>query len=251
MASQPTVVHEWAGRPWSVRRASARLPAVNYWPFGRWFLSALVALLLAVVVLVAVNAVTYVYGRLGLSPGAAFALLFASLLGSAVNIPLARLPGRTERFDEIVIVFGVPYIIPTLERTDEVVVAVNLGGALIPAALSVYLFAHDDLLGPGLVAVSVVTVVTYLVARRVPGVGIVVPSLVPPIAAIVVAWVLGGHSVAAVAYVGGTLGTLIGGDLLNLRGVRELGAPVVSIGGAGTFDGVFLTGILAVLLAGI
>jgi hypothetical protein len=31
--------------------------------------------------------------------------------------------------------------------------------------------------------------------------------------------------------------------------VRRLGAPVVSIGGAGTFDGVFLTGIVAVLLA--
>jgi uncharacterized membrane protein len=28
-----------------------------------------------------------------------------------------------------------------------------------------------------------------------------------------------------------------------------LGAPVASIGGAGTFEGVFLTGIVAVLLA--
>jgi uncharacterized membrane protein len=31
--------------------------------------------------------------------------------------------------------------------------------------------------------------------------------------------------------------------------VHGLGAPVASIGGAGTFDGIFLTGILAVLLA--
>jgi uncharacterized membrane protein len=28
-----------------------------------------------------------------------------------------------------------------------------------------------------------------------------------------------------------------------------MGAPVASIGGAGTFDGIFLTGILAVLIA--
>jgi uncharacterized membrane protein len=43
--------------------------------------------------------------------------------------------------------------------------------------------------------------------------------------------------------------TLIGADLLNLDAVRGLGAPVASIGGAGTFDGIFLTGIMAVLLA--
>ena len=56
-------------------------------------------------------------------------------------------------------------------------------------------------------------------------------------------------NVAAVAYVSGTLGTLIGADLLNLSRIQGLGAPVVSIGGAGTFDGIFLTGIVAVLLA--
>lgn len=53
----------------------------------------------------------------------------------------------------------------------------------------------------------------------------------------------------AVAYVSGSMGALIGADLLNLGRVAEMGAPVLSIGGAGTFDGVFLTGILAGLLA--
>ena len=52
-----------------------------------------------------------------------------------------------------------------------------------------------------------------------------------------------------IAYVSGTLGTLIGADLLHLRQISKLNAPVVSIGGAGTFDGIFLTGILAVLLS--
>jgi len=54
---------------------------------------------------------------------------------------------------------------------------------------------------------------------------------------------------APLAYISGCLGTLIGADLLNLRVMGELGASIASIGGAGTFDGVFLTGILAVLLA--
>ena len=53
-----------------------------------------------------------------------------------------------------------------------------------------------------------------------------------------------------IAYVSGSLGTLIGADLLNLHRIAYLGAPVASIGGAGTFDGVFLTGIVAILLAG-
>jgi uncharacterized membrane protein len=57
--------------------------------------------------------------------------------------------------------------------------------------------------------------------------------------------------IQVIAYMGGVLGTLIGADLNNLGRVADLGAPVVSIGGAGTFDGVFLTGILAVLLAGL
>ena len=55
---------------------------------------------------------------------------------------------------------------------------------------------------------------------------------------------------APLAYIAGSLGTLIGADLTNLDKVRGLGAPVASIGGAGTFDGIFLTGILAVLFAG-
>ena len=45
------------------------------------------------------------------------------------------------------------------------------------------------------------------------------------------------------------MGTLIGADIMNLGKIQGLGAPVASIGGAGTFDGVFLVGIVAVLLA--
>ena len=50
------------------------------------------------------------------------------------------------------------------------------------------------------------------------------------------------------AYISGTLGVLIGADLMRLRDVRKLATPFASIGGAGTFDGIFLTGIIAVLL---
>jgi len=53
------------------------------------------------------------------------------------------------------------------------------------------------------------------------------------------------------AYIAGSLGTLVGADLLNLGKIRGLGAPVASIGGAGKFDGIFLAGIVGVVLAGI
>jgi uncharacterized membrane protein len=75
------------------------------------------------------------------------------------------------------------------------------------------------------------------------------PTFVAPVTAAVAATFLAPAAAPAVAYVGGTLGTLLGADVLNLGRIRGIGAPIASIGGAGTFDGIFLTGVLAVLLA--
>jgi uncharacterized membrane protein len=94
--------------------------------------------------------------------------------------------------------------------------------------------------------------VVHRSARPIPGVGIATPMFIPPIVAAIVGSLLSGglpHHASAIAYISGVLGTLIGADLMNLRRLSELGAPVASIGGAGTFDGIFLTGIVAVLLA--
>ena len=129
------------------------------------------------------------------------------------------------------------------------VIAVNIGGAVIPTLLSLYLLLKNRIWSSAAVATLVMTFVCYSLAQPVPGIGIAIPSLVPPIIAATVALLVARANVATVAYVSGSLGTLIGADLLNLGKVQGLGAPVVSIGGAGTFDGVFLTGILAVLLA--
>jgi uncharacterized membrane protein len=56
------------------------------------------------------------------------------------------------------------------------------------------------------------------------------------------------HS-APLAYADGTLGVLIGADLARLQDIRHLGTPLAAIGGAGAFDGIFITGIVAALLA--
>jgi uncharacterized membrane protein len=174
----------------------------------------------------------------------------ACLIGSAVNIPVARLSSRAVRIEPYISVFGLRYYVPVL-RKRTTVLAVNLGGALIPAALPAYLIAHDHLGLPALAAVALVAALVYLVAKPAPGLGIAMPAELPGLFAVIVAAAFHPVAIAALAYVGGTLGTLAGADLPNLGKVRKLGAPVASIGGAGTFDGIFVAGITAVLLAAV
>jgi uncharacterized membrane protein len=189
--------------------------------------------------------------------GYAFLLLFLCLVGSNINIPLTTL--KTEvpiPNDNFIRVFGVKYRIPFKESfISKTTVAVNVGGAVIPTLVSVYLlYMYPEALIYCIYGIVIVALVTKTVARPVKGVGIVTPALVPPLVAALSSILIISQSPAhpgfifIIAYTGGTLGTLIGADLLNLRGISKIGAPVVSIGGAGTFDGVFLAGIIAVLL---
>lgn len=210
----------------------------------------LLFLLLAVtLVLIELDLVTFAYERLGLHHRAAIALLLATLVGSAINIPVARFREQTVVSDRVVSAFGVRYVVPVVEDWPGTVIAVNLGGALLPAVLSAYL-VHQVGHSSRLVLVALlVAAVTHRAARVEPGVGVVVPIIIPPAAAALLAWLIAPEVRAAAAYVGGTIGTLVGADLLNLRGMRGSGAAVASIGGAGTFDGIFVTGIVAVLLA--
>ena len=220
-----------------------------YVPLGWAFFAALVIVGLLVISLVALDALSYVYHRIGISLGWMAIIMAAALLGSVINIPVARLRAEVRQTSTTVTVFGVTYRIPVAVRTRSTTIAVNVGGAIVPTAVAIYLISHDRLPLAALFATLIVTAVVFAVARPVAGVGIVTPSLVPPLVAALAAIWLGGHFVAAVAYVAGTFGTLVGADLLNLPRVRSLQAPMVSIGGAGTFDGVFLTGLVAVLLA--
>jgi uncharacterized membrane protein len=214
---------------------------------------ALVGVLAAILALVAtvllVGTVTFVSRRLGLSAAGAIAALGASLLGSWINIPLARVVSVPPPQIREIRVFGVRYLVVPISPPHETIIAVNVGGAVLPTALSLYVLVSAGSWGPALAAVAIVTAVAFLAARPVPGVGIVLPTLLTPVVAAVCAVTLAPSHSAAVAYAAGTLGTLIGADLLHLRHVERLGAPVASIGGAGTFDGIFVSGIVAVLLA--
>jgi uncharacterized membrane protein len=115
--------------------------------------------------------------------------------------------------------------------------------------LSLYLALKNRLVMKSALAVAAVALVTHHLAQPVRGVGITLPIFIPPIVAVVCSLLLSWRQAGPLAYVGGSMGTLIGADLMNLGRIQGLGAPVASIGGAGTFDGVFLVGIVAVLLA--
>jgi uncharacterized membrane protein len=167
------------------------------------------------------------------------------------RVPIAELPERDVKSGVEVSFFGMQYVVPTVVEWPGTVIAVNVGGAVIPGVLSLYLLFKNRMWLSGLIATAVITAIVHMLAYPVPGVGIAVPVFVPPVATALVALLLARENAAALAYVSGSLGTLVGADLLNLDAVRGLGAPVASIGGAGTFDGIFLTGIMAVLLAGI
>jgi uncharacterized membrane protein len=219
----------------------------HYFPLALPFLLALFALLAAVVLLVELRILGYVYERMGVDQRSILALLVLSLLGSYVNIPVARLPAERIVSDVVVSVWGVPHVVPAVRDWPGTIVAVNLGGAVIPTLLAIFLMVRNRVYLRSLVAVAVVAAAVHAVARPVPGVGITTPTLVPPLVAAGVALLSREHT-PPIAFIAGTLGTLIGADLMNLGRVAGLGAPVASIGGAGTFDGIFLSGILAVLL---
>lgn len=223
-------------------------PEFIYWPLAAPFLLAAGLIVTLLVAFLLVGVFSYALGRLGISPGTASLVLLACLIGSAVNIPVTRLSSRAVRMEPYISVFGLRYFVPVIRRRATVL-AVNLGGAVVPAVLSAYLIAHDHLGLAALAAVALVAGLVYRVARPVHGLGIAVPALLPGLFAVLAAVLFHPVAIAALAYVAGTLGTLIGADLANLGRVQKLGAPVASIGGAGTFDGIFLAGITAVLLA--
>jgi uncharacterized membrane protein len=175
----------------------------------------------------------HTFGKLGLSPGEIAVIIWASLVGSLLNIPIAP--------------FGDGFI------------GINIGGAVVPIVLSAYLIRRKGLpINEVLVGILAVALVSYLVTTYDPEIGVYATFpwyLLPPFTAFLVAafafWHQRPHS-AALAYVSGVIGTLIGADLFRLPEILAGPAPgaggILSIGGAGVFDMVFLSGILAVTM---
>ena len=199
---------------------------------------------------------------LGLSSSTAALILLLSLFGSYFNIPILELlsyhPIVKERYVHF---FGFSLIIPNLVWEEQkTIVTINVGGALIPILFSIYLFVTHVLtsvhpflfLTKVVIATLLVTYLIHKIARPIRGIGIAMPGIFGATITAVISIIIASFgeycNVTVIAYIAGTLGALIGADFLNLKKIPELGAPVVSIGGAGTFDGVFLNGLFSILL---
>jgi uncharacterized membrane protein len=232
-----------------------------YIPFSPKFLTLLIVILMFGLGSLFFGVVISTFMKIGFSARDAFLILLVSLLGSGVNIPVAILKSDVPVFRESSVrSFGTTYRIPARKFIkNETLLAINVGGAVIPVLISVYLLSKFPtsmlLAGTG---IAIVAAVTYAVAKPIRGVGIATPALIPPLTAALAAIILTSISQMpecqadqcrfVTAYTGGVMGTLIGADLLNLGKIKNLGAPVASIGGAGTFDGIFLSGFIALLL---
>ena len=219
-----------------------------FFPLTALFIVAFFLFLVFLFIFIQVGLIGYAYERLGISAHFIFPLLLLSLLGSSINIPVTQISGGPVVSQQRVDFFGMRYVIPFIAHHEQTVIAVNVGGAVVPTLISLYLLFTTGLFVRGLLGVAFVSAIVHRLARPVPGVGIAIPMFVPPLIAALTGLLLAPEHAPALAYVAGTMGCLIGADLLNLHRLAGLGAPVASIGGAGTFDGIFFTGIIAVLL---
>jgi uncharacterized membrane protein len=193
--------------------------------------------------------------KLKLDPSTALLVVIGIFLGSPINIPVKRISREESVLSDPLAVFGLSGWWPSLQRIRrETIIAVNVGGCLIPVALAIYETAHLAMTGRqalfGLaVAVLINTGVCFWMAQPVEGVGIAMPGLFPAIVASLSALFLVPDQAPPVAFVAGVLGPLIGADLLHLRDIEKIATGIASIGGAGTFDGIVLSGIVAAYLA--
>ncbi len=179
--------------------------------------------------------------QLGFSVGTGLFLVFLIILGSFIEIPLTKRKAEVirQRF------FG----LIERERVSQSL-TINLGGAVIPLFIVAFLFLTTPFF-PVLSTTMAVTFVSWKFSKVVPGMGVVMPTFIPVITAVITALLLSPESPETVAFIGGVLGVLIGGDLFNLPDVLGQNKGVISIGGAGVFDGIVLVGVISALLAGI
>jgi uncharacterized membrane protein len=207
----------------------------------------LAVVLMFLIAILEVGIVEAAYQKLGMSHRAVTLLLLLSILGSYINIPIATISSPPLIHHHHI--YNLSYIPTLMPHPNDTIIAVNLGGAVIPVLLSAYLLIRIGGVAPAFIATAVVALLVHHFSRIVPGAGIAVPTFIPGFVAAILAILLTRERRPVVAYVAGTIGCLVGADVLNLAAVAQLNAPIASIGGAGTFDGVFVSGVIAVLLA--
>lgn len=202
------------------------------------------------------NLVTGAFVVLGFTEQQALYLLIFSLLGSAINIPVKRWENGTPQNPQVV---NNDFLnrFNRMGQPSGTVLAVNLGGAIIPGAVSLWQVwrlltrfssSHPHGFWLFITVLLINITVSYNIARPVENKGIALPAFIPPVVVTIPSLLFAPSIAPVIAFPAGVLGVLIGADILHLKDIKKMNSPVGSIGGAGTFDGVFLCGIISVFL---
>ncbi len=219
-----------------------------YLPVSLFLFLLLLLLLPFIWIAVAVEVVEIAVAKLGFSPGIAVMIFAAVLFGSMINIPLYRVESTITIIPDFMELWLRQFWgLPLHQVQQQTIVALNVGGGLIPVLVALYQLIRSDTLA--ILAVTViVTIVSYYSAHIVPGIGIQINALNSPLTAALTAVLIAQPQASSVALAGGILGTLIGADLLHLKEIERMSPGVLSIGGAGVFDGIAMCGLFALLL---
>ncbi|MFB6097884.1 MAG: DUF1614 domain-containing protein [Salinibacter sp.] len=192
--------------------------------------------------------------KLGLGPTSSVFVALGIFVGGAINVPVTRIE-QTEMVEYTPTqLLGLDRLLAQpIRRQSYTIIAVNVGGCIVPTALAGYQIGRLAVQAPTtLLALGAALLLNvglcYYFATPVPEQGIAMPPLVPATAAAVAGLLLAPEWAPPIAFSAGVVGPLIGADLLHLDDIAEIGAGMASIGGAGTFDGVVLSGLVATLL---
>jgi uncharacterized membrane protein len=224
-------------------------------PFGCLSISLIFGMLLLLPFILA-DAVMLALAKLGLSPGISLLAVLGIIMGGLINIPVKEVKVRQQTPAIPVRLFGIEYLFPgaLAPPRQYAIIAINLGGCLIPSFIAVYellrIASHGtEALVLATLAISLNIAVCYRFARSVPGVGIAMRPFIPALVAALSAIILMPDFAPPLAFTAGVIGPLVGADLLHLDHMSRDTPGVASIGGAGTFDGIVLSGLVATLLA--
>ena len=96
------------------------------------------------------------FTKLGLSPQGAMLLFVFSLVGSVINIPVSKHKIIVEEKPEMLL----PFLFYYPPRVRHQVIAVNVGGAVIPTIFALYLLGKAPFVAT-LICTAIVTPVSY------------------------------------------------------------------------------------------
>lgn len=192
--------------------------------------------------------------NIGINPLIAFTVTMTSLATSPINIMVAEVTYYSMPFPDFIKLFPI-----FIQRVDKLFIELNVGGSLIPVLISIYLILRY-LVNNYYVALTFIvslvlaSLIIHQYSRIIPNVGVALPNALPVLLTLIftlIATIVFRANPLAFSYSLGALSTLIGADLMNLRKVIKYMRGYVSIGGAGVFDGIYLSSLLSLILASI